>query len=501
MDSRAAEVTHTESDHLQALPPELQLSILNRLDIPSVLKMQQTSCYYQHLLNDHVFWKQKHDQKFLPTPFNDNSNNDNKNQYQAAWLYQRANLANGKDRQQIAFQKLFRFLKPHSRPWTHYYHGLLHHQGEGTKKNTYHGFLKLLDALDYKDYRAAIKIANILIECKINDSELFKKCLSFMIDKHLQLILTLIQSTHHNKIENLSKLLARLYAHGIGVTPDFIQAEKYFIGSMNNTADDIGELALLRFNSLSNSLQPEQKADETIIYLKSFTNKFPTDALQTIITYWSAYLAVCRRENNEAIHLLQTINHFPFARLQLAHLLLEQNQHPQLAIEQLGYINGNQEDIARELFDIQTPLYFSLRERVAATKALTNCRMIEIADKVSAEYREEMDMETLAADPYVVWWIQLAAQAGCIQSLEALQSVKPEKYPYICYALGIIYEFGILHSDTIEPNHDKAEYYFNLARNHTDLDTYLLTGTGEDFGCQEVVDFLKSKLTSSPRLK
>jgi len=494
MDSRSEE-TCKPTDELKLLPPETLLHIFSFLNTTEVRKMQQTDSFYNTFLDDSLFWHTKHNQAYPQTPFN----NDAKNQYHAAFLFHHAKATTTPDKQQIGMLKLNRFIKNNYQPWTNYYKGLMHFQGYGAKRNTETGFMHLMNGLDNEDHRAAIKIAQILVETRFEDRQQFNIYLNLLHPERLSLIHQLLMNIHDPRVENVHKLLARLYAHGIGVTADFAQAEKYHLTTLKNPPQDLGELARLKFDTLSYTLDYEQKAERVIEYLESLRYRVPGEPLGWIINYWTAYLELTRGNEDEAIRLLQTTPGFTNATLMLNAILAEHQQNMIMPLRLVDLIELQliNEDTTNELFDMLL-IFSEPHEAVKKIRDITNCDMIVLAEKMSSLYRDQMTLASLAEHSYAVWWVQLAAQAGCMESLEALQSLNPENYPFIAIALGIIYEFGILNSTNIEANHDKAEYYFNLARNSNYLGEYKIAGVDNNFACQDVVDLLESKLNPSP---
>lgn len=487
MDSRPRE-TDSATDPLTTLPPELQLAIFNLATLESLGRMQQTSHYYNNLLMDNYFWDNKQSEQLTPTPFII----DNKNQYHAELLYQEVMTTPDADQKQISALKLRRFLQQQLKPWTHYYRGLSFFSGMGVKANRTVGFQHLLDALDNEDYRAAIVIAKLLVESKTDDPELFQQLTSLLDAPRQHLLLQSILNVHEKRITLVAKLLGKLYAHGITVEANFAIAEKYYLDNMTHVCDDLSELARLKFDSLPTNLDLEKKTLATISYIKTFLNKLPDPATQSVLHYWSAFLAFIQGNNQAAITLLENASELACTKIFLSHLLADANL-PQVGVLRLIELTNTKEDIAGDLFDLQMQ-FSTISDSVMRTRHLTHCSMIKLAEKVSKIYRQEISMDILANDCYMVWWLQLAAQSGCTESLNALLAVDAKQYPYVCYALAVIHEFGILHSETIEPNHDQAEKYFHLARNNK-LDDYIQTGVDNEFGCPEVMRLLTRATT------
>ncbi len=490
MDSRPGETSTRIAadlpDFIAALPDELQLEIFNLLSLQMVGRMQQTSHYYNNLLMDDKFWDSKQTQQFTPTPYI----YDNKNQYHAELLYDEATSQTDVAKKQINALKLRHYLQQQPKPWSHYYRGLSFFNGFGIKRNRMLGFMHLVDALDIEDYRAAVLIARLLVDAKINNPKLFSELMTLLDKTRQNLMHELILLTHKKNIAPVTKLLGRLHALGIGVDANFDMAEKYYLDALVKVANDMGELGRLKFDSLPADLDIENKIVTTVAYLKTFVGRLPDAPMQSVINYWSAYLEFLHGNNDAAITLLENTPELPSARIFLAHLLADVNL-PQLGVLRLIELTDTDEDISGSLFDIQME-FSTVSDAVMRTRDLTNCSMIDLATRVSAYYRREMETEIIAGDPYMVWWLQLAAQAGCVESLEALQSVDEKKFPYVCFALAVINEFSILGSDTIEPNHDKAEYYFNLTSDK-DLKEYLQTAHDHKFACEEVLALLQSK--------
>lgn len=491
MDSRPGETSTTAdlSDRIAKLPQELQLEIFNLLNLQMLGRMQQTSRYYNSLLMDNLFWDRKQTIQFLSTPYID----DNKNQYHAALLYHEAMTHSDVTKKQIGALRLRRYLQQQLKPWSSYYRGLSFFNGFGVKRDRTIGFRHLLDALDIEDYRAAIFIAQWLVDAKIDEPELFKQLMPLLNDRRQELMHALILGVHKKKITPVAKLLGSLHAHGIGVEANFAMTEKYYLDVLTNianVANDMAQLSLLKFDTLASDLDLEKKAVTTIAYLKTFLDRLPDAPVQSVINCWSAYLEFLYGNHNAAIELLENTPEFPHAKIFLADLLADIDL-PQLGVLRLIELTGTNEDIAGKLFDLQMQ-FSTVSDSVRRTRDLTKCSMIELATRVSAIYRREIEMETIACDPYMVWWLQLAAQAGCEESLKALQSVDEKKFPYVSFALAVIYEFGILNSDTIEPNHDKAEYYFNLTEDEN-LKKYLQSAHDNKFACEEVIALLESK--------
>lgn len=493
MESSRPGETSTTANLLAALPHELQLMFFKHVRAKDIGTMQQTCHYYNNLLMDNTLWDAQHTKDFPITPFN----GDNKNQYHAEFLFHRVLRAPSADKKQIRALIFRRFLQQQHKTWTHYYRGLAFFRGFGVKTDHQVGFGQLLSGLDQVDYRAAVAIARVLVEAKIENPELYAQ-LMLLFDKTRQAtMLELILNTYKEKIMPVGKLLARMYTHGIVVEADFEKAEAYYLATKPD-ANELGELGRLKFDSLPSDLTYEHRADRTVTYLKSFRGKLPAKPLESVINYWAAYLALTQGEDGDAIVLLRNTPELPFAKIFLGHLL-ENHGQPRQAVQELVEILDSGEPIARDLFDIQVH-HSPLPDCIQNTIEITGCGKIEIADKVSAAYRENTTMEEAACDPYIVWWIQLAAQSGCVESLAALNSVDARQYPYICYALAVIHEFGILHSETVEPKHDRAEYYLNFARTRN-LDIYVLTGIGQNFGCEEVINFLQTRLNTGVKNK
>jgi len=494
MESRLAD---EEKNIFQRLPHELLLSIFNYNNSKDLTLLQFTSPFFNELIKDDRYWNTRHQKRFLGTPFE----GDNKNQYTAAEMHTAIFSVAGDDKQQITAIACNKFIQRQPLKWSNYYRGLLLFNGLGVRRNTQQGFQYLLDALDNHDYRAALKIVKILLANKIEDPTLYAELMLRFSSEKQELTFQLLTTAYNKGIINIPNLLGNMHVFGICTAKNITKANEYFlIAAERKPIQTIMALARNKYGKLPNILSFEQKAMATILYLEKFKHQFDKKNFKLIMNYWRGYLAFLQNDHINARRLLIKATEIPKARLLLAHIFNIDNM-PELAIIHLiGIANERSAEVVAELFKIKIRKC-SLEETIQYVIDLTGCRKIAIADHVSKYLRAHYSMVILAEDPYYVWWLLLAAQANSTKSLEALLQIDPKETPYICLARAIIFKFGIFCSSSIEPDNDKAEYYFNLVRNQEDIKEYIQTARDHDFSCEEVMKLLESKISSTPRNK
>lgn len=475
-------------DALAELPEEMQLHIFSFFQKTGDLaRVQQLNHHNYRIVNTNSFWITKYKKQHGAIPFLSNA----KNQFLAANLHAQS-LDLRIDEQQIRLKNSARFIQQfQAESWTFYYQGIATFFGRGRKKDPEAGFKLLMKGFAAGDHRTAFAMACILLDTKISEPETFNNLLVTLGKEGLHRLITRLFDIHNKKILVMNYLIGRLFVYGLGVERSFSRAEPFFLAVIPLTESGLSDLAFFKLESYSAPERYEKNVLETIAYIKEMSEKYKIIPTQNLINYYTAYLELFRENRAESARLLLLAPKFIPAKIALSHLYEEQGQLDAAAEQLVDVINMDDTSVAGYLFDLLARLE-PLDEAIKLIRAAAPKRLADIAPKVSAKYREHFISDEWCHDAVIVWWLQFAAQCGCQASLDTLLSVDAKKYPYICCALGIIYEFGIMNSDTIEPNHDKAEYYFHLTSkvNALDIETYILLGIGEGLACQEVIDLV-----------
>lgn len=496
MESRTSEEQITTSDPINALPPEMQLYLFNFLSSRELTRMQACSTYYHGLLNDNLFWRQNYARHHGAIPFE----NDAKNQYIAAALTIKA-CNNRHDTKQAQMQYANRFLAHHKeKPWSYAYRGASFFYGAGIKKDTERGFDLILEGFNKKDHRAAFYLAKLLIDAKISDPTFFNQLITKLGQNKLYELIDDLHYIHEHKLLVINRLLGRVYAHGLGVTPSFPIAERYFLAAIpDKSIDGIAELANFKLESLSSALSQDEKIIKLIEYLENAKSYLPAANVQQVIYYYEGYLALMNNDRVAALAYLRKANRFHSAKVALGTLHSNADDFESARSYYEEILRLGDTSIADEMLEFLLRRY-PLEESIKIIIDIAPNAVVEIAARVSDYLRQNHPMEEICEDASDVWWLQLAAQTGCNASLQALQAIDAKEHSYVACALGIIYEFGILNSDAVEANHDKAEYYFHLARKQSvlDIEIYLLFGIGAGTITHETITLLRQQANAQP---
>jgi TPR repeat protein len=424
------------------------------------------------------------------------STQDAKLQYIAAHLFRDARNCKRFDIAQIKYRKLGLFLSVfEDKQWAQYYLGMMYYYGLGLGVNKSRGRKYLLKSAA-TDYRSAIELT-LSHQSFMNAKEAAK------VNVTLSGIYNCLLEANRNGCSNTEIALAILQIWEIG-------------NEEHSKSVLAGQQLLLR--------AVEKGQAEALVHLMDFRPESEIEAFlsQAIIDYADKQPIVAEAQYILSYHLNLQDNpqglverqnacdagHVEAAcalgksRLQMArdaplvHIKQWLLQQAESTLRPACLLNHAES--TRLFMDVKLAQGQKPCDVLASLKSFTLNGNAEAAILIGDYYLFKNYTQYLATDAEKIWWIQLSIQAGNVIKIDELINIHnaSPSDSFAAIALGMIYSLGVLGTQSLYANPEKASAFFAEAerRQPGSIAKYLQTGEQEGIICDELKKLLPAQI-------
>lgn len=439
----------SKNDSWTDLPYDMQLTVMRHLKGNRVLRYHSVSKSFQKLLNDNDLWITYYQQEFGCMDFLENA----KSQYLTALLFKEGmSVFNHRpDHGHILFQTINTWLDQFTnQPWAGYYLGMIHYFGTGVVVDKEKGLPLLISSFSKGDHRAAIAIAEFIIQASIDNEN--NQALNISNDV-INALPSALLSAHQKGSPLAARLLGYCYLDGIGVKADINIAMTWFMEALKQNCDQcLPDIVWLISGKASTAMEEDNSEhqdtnDSAIEFLIKQKEFYPCSAeidFQLGLLYLEVNeiqkAFVCFQSASEH-HLAQAFRELGLIYLNHADQLdmmgdNEQNYITALECFRTAFENGDVfagESLFNFLEDTDHDLvYFkdNFQQHPLLVVQLVN------------EHYAKLPIDLLAAKSEASIWLQLAAQFGNKDAFAKLSMLCEEQNAHAWVAMGIIYSVG-----------------------------------------------------------
>jgi TPR repeat protein len=475
--------------NLDSLPDDLKYMLGLIMPGRDLLSLGRTNHQLRMFYNDDYFWVKKYKKDFGPLPF-PHEVTDIKAQYLAAEMHHQGKHCLRPDIMQIIYRQLLEFLEHHQhRPWRKYYIGLMNCFGVGIPRNLNIGIHFLRESFHAGDQRSALLLADVLL-CEPKYAERSRE------EKLLQALFDIYQLHNTPEQKGFSALLlADSFNKGLLVEQDSSAAERWYLHAFDHGQEEaVYGLAHIEREEQSVILYLDQLIDRVIATKSEHAAKMLTEIhYQAGLHYASLN---CEELAAERFALASTGGHAAAQYSYAIHLqkkAVRQND-PATQATSAGLYYHYIKQSADSGYDKAVFERYVKRNEFAETLLdhegfflAGNAQAHILAERIGVEYCYARKQN--AADPVVVWWMQLCIQCNGNNTLpvriknEIMIPKVTDRYPenghvvYCLCARGIIYLFGIKGSSLVsDPVQAKKYFEYALGADVSALDKYLAAG-------------------------